>query len=237
MLNNVVVLSEKEQQELLNKALTSNDFLKLKEKMESVKAESTHKLSIAEAYKGEVLYENTVIPFRTLILNGENFLSRIYILEFNNNGEYLALSGEVVNPELTNVQGFGITNGVEETPYTIPFNNQLMNQTNILEAFKKQEVEANANWGDGQFCLSTISAGRYNHCGPGCGDYGPLGGGTAINAIDSCCRAHDRCWHNFGKWDPCCDKEICDCVRRNMSVDYVAYVEIYGVFHHTAANC
>lgn len=33
---------------------------------------------------------------------------------------------------------------------------------------------------------------RYEHCGQSCGIYHNAGGGTPINAIDRCCRTHDR---------------------------------------------
>lgn len=33
---------------------------------------------------------------------------------------------------------------------------------------------------------------RYEHCGQSCGIYHNAGGGTPINAIDVCCRTHDR---------------------------------------------
>lgn len=59
----------------------------------------------------------------------------------------------------------------------------------------------------------------YNHCGPGCGDAYSLGGGTPRNTIDICCRAHDRCWANFGSGDCECNAEIVSCAAQNSSVD------------------
>ncbi|MEK7019331.1 hypothetical protein [Bacillus sp. FSL R9-9410] len=53
----------------------------------------------------------------------------------------------------------------------------------------------------------------YNHCGKSCGDGGSTGGGTPINPVDSCCRAHDRCYDMYG-FDKCsCDRVFGDCVR------------------------
>lgn len=52
----------------------------------------------------------------------------------------------------------------------------------------------------------------YNHCGKGCGDGGFIGGGTPINKLDECCRAHDRCYDNFGFDDCGCDKEFEKCI-------------------------
>lgn len=56
------------------------------------------------------------------------------------------------------------------------------------------------------FCLA-----GYKHCGPGCGDGLKYGGGEPTNFLDACCRGHDRCWRNFGNWDPCCDANLVAC--------------------------
>ncbi|MGQ8873473.1 hypothetical protein [Paenibacillus sp. TSA_86.1] len=53
----------------------------------------------------------------------------------------------------------------------------------------------------------------YKHCGKGCGDGSSSGGGTPINTLDYCCRAHDRCYSNFGFDDCGCDSELEKCSR------------------------
>lgn len=53
----------------------------------------------------------------------------------------------------------------------------------------------------------------YRHCGKACGDGSPIGGGTPINPLDSCCRAHDRCYSQFGFDDCGCDQELESCAR------------------------
>lgn len=53
----------------------------------------------------------------------------------------------------------------------------------------------------------------YKHCGKACGDGSPTGGGTPINTLDYCCRAHDRCYANFGFDDCGCDAELESCSR------------------------
>ncbi|MBU5355089.1 hypothetical protein KQI74_22655 [Paenibacillus barcinonensis] len=53
----------------------------------------------------------------------------------------------------------------------------------------------------------------YKHCGKACGDGSPTGGGTPINTLDYCCRAHDRCYSNFGFDDCGCDAELERCAR------------------------
>ncbi len=67
------------------------------------------------------------------------------------------------------------------------------------------DVEAAAG-----FCLYDFPE-FYNHCGPDCGDGLSLGGGTPINGLDSCCRAHDRCWREFGEGDCECDARVVAC--------------------------
>ena len=57
------------------------------------------------------------------------------------------------------------------------------------------------------FCIAV----GYKHCGPGCGDGLTYGGGTPFNALDSCCRAHDRCYKNFPNDKSCCDRYLADC--------------------------
>ncbi|MGG3641514.1 hypothetical protein [Bacillus gobiensis] len=54
----------------------------------------------------------------------------------------------------------------------------------------------------------------FRHCGKGCGDGGPVGGGTPINSYDNCCRAHDRCWATFGTNDCGCDCQLISCAKR-----------------------
>ncbi|MBJ8073041.1 hypothetical protein [Bacillus mycoides] len=82
-----------------------------------------------------------------------------------------------------------------------------------------------------EFCLPF-----YNHCGPGCGD-GMQRGGAVVNRLDSCCRTHDRCWANFGRWDACCDRDVCRCVQQNQSVDPAAATAIHATFYFNSLSC
>lgn len=83
------------------------------------------------------------------------------------------------------------------------------------------------------FCLT----GGYRHCGPGCGDGLSKGGGTPINLVDSCCRAHDRCWSTFGSGDACCDKNLVNCAKGNRSSAPVAADLIVSWFNGNAKKC
>lgn len=64
------------------------------------------------------------------------------------------------------------------------------------------------SWWNGNGCLP----GGYQHCGGNCGYELTHGGGKPINATDTCCVAHDRCYSVFGYGDNCCDKELVSCV-------------------------
>lgn len=120
---------------------------------------------------------------------------------------------------------------------------QELTDASILDTMLKEEMPHDENfepfstvksesWGI-SFCL----AGGYKHCGPGCGDGLTYGGGTPYNAIDTCCRAHDRCWSVFGNGDACCDKILVDCAKKNASVGSVASALIVGWFSSNASNC
>lgn len=83
---------------------------------------------------------------------------------------------------------------------------------------EENEVDSQA-WYDGCLVFGDSSTGKYyhyRHCGASCGDKGGTGGGTPINSLDSCCRAHDRCWDVFGSNDCACDKELGKCAERTV---------------------
>lgn len=77
----------------------------------------------------------------------------------------------------------------------------------------------------------------YKHCGPGCGDNNSWGGGTPVNAIDSCCKAHDRCYSAFGYNDPCCDREVIRCTLANRGVDASIADAIVAAFISNSNRC
>lgn len=68
------------------------------------------------------------------------------------------------------------------------------------------ELDENVTPAAVSFCLA-----GYKHCGPDCGDQGSKGGGTPVNDLDICCRTHDRCWKNFGKYNCDCDRTVVAC--------------------------
>jgi len=73
------------------------------------------------------------------------------------------------------------------------------------------------------FCLY----GTYRHCGKKCGDGKTAtgGGGTPINAIDTCCRTHDNCYRaNLST--ACCDLKLKNCIDANKSASVGAWLDI-----------
>ncbi|HEF1906408.1 TPA: hypothetical protein R9Y97_005840 [Bacillus cereus] len=97
--------------------------------------------------------------------------------------------------------------------------------------FKPLSTVKEEGWGI-PFCMI-----GYNHCGPGCGDDKTFGGGPTTNAIDSCCRSHDRCWDNFGENDACCDRKLVDCARANRGAGSAACDLIVTWFTYNANKC
>lgn len=105
-------------------------------------------------------------------------------------------------------------NGLEETEFDYDgqleknFAAEFPNEEGYIEGQSLEQVSAQWSWPDG--CYPT-----YKHCGKGCGDNGKYGGGTPKNALDTCCRTHDRCWANFGTNDCQCDCDFIKCANKN----------------------
>lgn len=87
-----------------------------------------------------------------------------------------------------------------------------------FEEFSADKVGKQA-WYEGCLVFGDSRTGKrytYKHCGAKCGDNGNSGGGTPINSLDTCCRAHDRCWEVFGKNDCECDKQLGICAEKTV---------------------
>lgn len=197
-----------------------------------------------EALELKVAYDFTVPDYRN---NGEVDLGRIVAIRAN---ERVQIKNVFVTDKDHNIKEELIMIDVVKGAQTV--------QTYILEEGKlvlDNEFEYIGNFLDDTIDLEQIDneeyegvlaknfpfsfclAGGYRHCGPGCGDGLARGGGTPINAIDSCCRGHDRCWANFGNGDACCDKILVDCAKANRSAGSVASDMIVLYFSGNAKKC
>lgn len=108
-----------------------------------------------------------------------------------------------------------LPDSLEEVPY---------NDKNFVPGESKTKAGIQAWY---EFC----APGGYKHCGADCGDYGSRGGGTPINPLDTCCRAHDRCWKQYGRNDCGCDGILEDCARRYRTQYWVVANAIIAVFN------
>ncbi|MGA3603164.1 hypothetical protein [Lysinibacillus agricola] len=79
-------------------------------------------------------------------------------------------------------------------------------------------------WWTSDGCLP----GGYQHCGGNCGYGSTHGGGKPINATDTCCVSHDRCYDVFGYGDNCCDKELVSCVSGHTTVAAAGIRAFFG---------
>lgn len=103
-------------------------------------------------------------------------------------------------------------------------------QDDYVEGKTLDFITPQYNWGDG--CYPT-----YKHCGKNCGDNGAYGGGTPKNPYDSCCRAHDRCWANFGTNNCSCDCTLISCAKKYKSYAPAALHGILLAYFPRKSDC
>ncbi|MED1107532.1 hypothetical protein [Bacillus paramycoides] len=191
---------------------------------------SGYAFDIKDAHTGKIL------AVETYVFVAEK--AQIHVKSVNNGEEVAEVifgdalvseKGIVENYEINNqqkVEKINVREDVEGFGAIIPA--ALFDDENYKPLSSSSDIEEK----DLPFCLSP-----YKHCGPGCGDFSNLGGGTPINRLDSCCKAHDTCWHNFGAWDPCCDKNVVRCAQQNWSVDPVTAAAIQAAFIYNSNKC
>lgn len=169
----------------------------------------------------ELILDNQAeIRFDNVVRVGDKEVEGLSGSVVHSNGQYLtsfieSLNGEFVQLEAVENKG-QLDAKVEEE---LPNNPSYVHDEELVQPLGLFDV-----------CMP----GGYLHCGKGCGDYGPKGGGTPINPVDSCCRAHDRCWNTFGDWDCKCDRILIDCAKQYSSQYPAAYATIYSVFAYNA---
>jgi len=223
-------------------------FKELKEKEEFKKVvESLQEISPfkLEQLKVKLVYIFDARSFITgelatgemIIVRAENNVQIYYVIYKDQNGTIL---GEDYTIEVSNKNGY-----LDVYSYINELKHLKTVEINALELFEQKVNEdlienqdfvpfskiTAQDWGI-PFCLV-----GYKHCGPGCGDGLSTGGGTPTNAVDNCCRAHDRCWANFGTKDPCCDKVLVECAKANSYAGTNAAGLIVGWFTANANRC
>lgn len=89
-----------------------------------------------------------------------------------------------------------------------------LDEKTIPETFNKDEVKANVP------CI------HGNWCGPGCS-----GPDSPVDAVDSCCKAHDLCYDSLGYSSCSCDRRLKKCLK-----PYVASGSEWAIAVTTAFN-
>ncbi|ARP44636.1 hypothetical protein GTHT12_03770 (plasmid) [Geobacillus thermodenitrificans] len=232
MLKDVTLLSQAEEKEFLQEVENHPTFQQLKVKVEETFPNSTQNLVVTESIKGVAVGEDREVNFKSVVLLDKERKAKIYVIEstLHDNEKRLNVAADVATEDGKSVVGFMNKFDKVDLIFTAPFDPKYFEENRFgVELSSKERDELKAQEWYGQFCLIEC-AGQYNHCGPGCGQYGPLGGGSLINKIDGCCYIHDYCYHNKIKSKGCCDKDLVTCVTNNKSVDYCAYLDIVAVF-------
>ena len=154
---------------------------------------------------------------------GEELRVKAHFSKINEFGERVIAKAIVKDGEVE------IENEIEFNAEYFLFVDELKNPQGADE---ESEV-APAAWYDG--CLTFYSSGNnkyynYRYCGSKC--TGKNFTQTPLNALDSCCRSHDRCWVNFGKGDDGCDMQLYKCANATSNPGWWMVAE-YGYFSAT----
>ncbi|MCM3006832.1 hypothetical protein [Priestia koreensis] len=238
MLKDVVLLSDQEQKEFLNAVNENPIYKKLAIQIEEVAAGSLENLMVTESIKGVTAGDEKEVNFKSVVLLNKDKKVKIYIIESEALGEKeFNVSADVATADGKNILGF--MNKLDEIDlfFTTDYDPSYFEETRFgveLSSVEKNELKAQG-W-TGKFCLVECT-GQYNHCGPGCGQYGPLGGGSLVNKIDGCCFIHDYCYHNKKKSQGCCDNDLITCAGNNKSADYCAWLDITAYFSWFGGKC
>ncbi len=238
MLKDVVLLSEQEEKEFLKEVEENPVFKKVVEKIEEVSQRGANNLVVTESIKGLAAGDEKEVNFKSVVLLDKEKKVKIYIAESGAFGEKeLSISADVATSDEENV--VGIMNKVDKVDlfFTAPFDPKFFEETRFgveLSSVERNELKSQAWYG--QWCLVEC-AGQYNHCGPGCGQYGPLGGGSLINQIDGCCYIHDWCYKQDKVPNGCCDNDLITCAGNSKSADYCAWLDITAYFTWFGGSC
>ncbi|MEO4053006.1 hypothetical protein [Solibacillus sp. CAU 1738] len=246
ILNGKYVNNELEQEAYVQNVQTKSDFHLLMEELQKHVPFKQDDLTVKRLY----IYDGVAVDTKkfgtgkNITLGYENKVQISSIVAILENQVVEKFYGRVVSADNKNVLVFDVLKGKVNLLFTDKNEGQLEKDidTSAIHdpAFKPlSTTDAVIQQGLFDFCLKDQYGKKYQHCGKGCGSgSGAIdGGGTPINSIDTCCRAHDRCWDQFGSWDSCCDKILVDCANRYEHVDNATQNQIWLVFAANAAFC
>jgi hypothetical protein len=240
-----IITEAKEQKELLASLKEKQDFVLIVQELQKYQDFNVDNLVVSVALEGDQInFDGKLTNVKAVTFkNPEKTVSISYVKVDDFEQVHESFTGKVVQEQI--YKGFKAKLGEVLPTFTKEYNGELETEPKLTDFPNNpnyspgKTIEGQAlDWIDGKFCLENEDAGKtYRHCGPGCGDGMSLGGGTPINSIDSCCRAHDRCWHNFGEGDKCCDKELANCIDPYQNQDYWSWLQINTYFEPRGWLC
>lgn len=246
ILNGKYVKTEVEQEDYVQNLQTKSDFHLLLEELQKHVSFVQEDLTVKRMYiyDGVIVESNKFATGKNITLGYENKVQISNYTAIMENQAIEKFYGRVLSKDEQNVLIFEVNKGKVNLLFTDENEGQLnheLDESGVHDPQFKPLGTTNEVIQQGvfDFCLKDQNGKKYNHCGQKCGDGATAtdGGGTPINSIDSCCRAHDRCWSTFGSWDACCDKAIVDCANRYESVDNATQNQIWLVFSASASRC
>jgi hypothetical protein len=241
ILNGKYVNIESEKAQLLQQIKTKSEFHLLLEQLEKETSVTADDFEVVSAYIYDYQRENQLGTGKRITLQFRNRVQVSYFSAIERNDSIEKFYGRVVTTNDEYFKIFEVHKGkvlpLATQEYKGQLEKEITQDSKHDPDFKPLSTQIKAQaFSTG--CLRDEDHNRdYNHCGSGCGDGLAEGGGTPINAIDYCCRSHDRCWSNFGKWDRCCDKNFVDCANRNESVDPATQNQIWLAFAWSGSLC
>ncbi|MFC5559575.1 hypothetical protein ACFPN4_10815 [Ureibacillus thermophilus] len=245
ILDGRIISNSEEQNKMFQLLKETEEFKLLVAQLQEYQDFSVDDLEPVIALESDQLnFENKVTQVKAFTFkNKSKTVSLTYVRVDGSGISFETVKGKVVKDNV--YKGFEIMQGEVREVFSKEYKGEL-DQQPILHNFPDnpdykpgESVQGQAlDWIDGKFCLDDEDNNKeYNHCGPGCGDGMSLGGGTPINDIDKCCRAHDRCWKNFGKGDKCCDKTLASCIDPYQDQDYYSWLQINTYFQPRGWLC
>lgn len=235
-----------ERESILSTLQQNKQFQELIAAMKKVRNFNEKDITVRIAYKMkgvEVIKDKpTLIKTKFVQLLFDNYKAEVfYILaDSKDKGEKVDLTGSIVHEQEEKITTFSNHHSEKLNQTTEEYDGQLklpIEEDYPNLASYNHDEEPITPLAAFDACMPSPANGWYRHCGRGCGDDMSLGGGTPINPVDTCCRAHDRCWKTFGDWDCNCDKILINCTKQHRWRYPAAWATIYNVFAWNTISC